>query len=133
MREILFRGKVISTNEWTEGNLAVDNIGTAIITPDATPIGKYGRVYPETVGQFTGLLDKNGTKIFEGDFAVLDEDVKKTFNIEDGVIRYGRGGFYVNDFELLNSLNTIATFDGILRGKIIGNIHDNPELLEKEE
>ena len=65
MREIKFRGKLINSEKWAEGNLNVTKQGTAIITPDETVLGRYGRVIPETVGQFTGQYDKNRKEIYE--------------------------------------------------------------------
>ena len=62
MREILFRGK--HNGVWSKGNLIVKKGGVTIITPDDTPLGVYGQVDPSTVGQYTGLTDKNGVKIF---------------------------------------------------------------------
>ena len=76
MREILFRGKLTANGEWAYGNLDIKPGGKiAVITPDDTPIGKYGQVDPATVGQYTGLSDRDGVKIFEGDicdFCVFD-------------------------------------------------------------
>lgn len=57
-RIIKFRGKLINKEKWVEGNLQITKQGTTIITPDETVLGSYGRVIPETVGQFTGLYDK---------------------------------------------------------------------------
>ena len=128
MREVLFRGKRTDNGEWVKGYLYITHTG-------AHEIGSYDAeinierftfdVIPETVGQYTGLTDKNGTKIFEGDI------VTGWFNHEKivGYIFYGgnaqffiqRDGIY--GIELDNS-------DCWL--EVIGNIHDNPELLGGE-
>ena len=150
MREILFRGKKCNNGKWIEGGIYTDENKTYIIytyryIPDTRDwdtvefyenhpryeIG-YVAVDPETIGQFTGMTDKNGKKIFEGDIVVLNEDVKKTFNVDDGEVRYGWGGFYIKEFSSLNSLNVLASYDCILRGEVIGNKYDNPELLSKD-
>lgn len=65
MREILFRGK-LANGKWAYGNLDIGYNGVCIITPDDTPIGSYGQVDPETVGQYTGLTDKNSKKTVSG-------------------------------------------------------------------
>jgi len=62
----IFRGK-LSNGQWAYGNLACKINGLFIITPDETPIGRYGAVDPATVGQCTGQRDKNGALIYEGD------------------------------------------------------------------
>lgn len=125
MREILFRGKRIDNCEWIYGMpCATEQSGIYAIQ---TLYGGIFDIIPDTVGQYTDLTDKDGKKIFEGDIVCLDEDVKMTFNVYDGEVKYGRGGFYIGDFGLLNSLNAIASYDWVLRGEVIGNIHDNPE------
>lgn len=128
MREIIFRGKLLSTGEWTEGNLAVSKTGAAIISPDATPIGKYGQVDPETVGQFTGLLDKNGKKIFEGDVV---RSVSRQNEVV-GVMVFQDGSFELDciSFDEFSMWQSFSMSDLELGQVIIGNIHDNPELLE---
>ena len=66
MREILFRGKLKSNGKWAYGNLNLKPNEYSIITPDETPLGTYGTVDPNTVGQYTGVTCNN-EKVFEGD------------------------------------------------------------------
>ena len=143
MRDILFRGKRIDNGEWVEGGIIPLDIESGYLfiaepylSTSTLPVYEIVKNYthlviPETVGQHTGLRDKDGKRIFEGDFVRLDKYVKKAFDVCDGVVRYGRGGFYISEFEPLHSLNTIANAEGVLRGEVIGNIHDNPKLLVK--
>lgn len=130
MREILFRGKHKATGKWCEGNLHVDKQGVAIIAPDDTPLGCYGQVAPDTVGQYTGLTDKNGKKIFEGDIvrAVLPA-TKSTqewvWPLQEVIFCEGAFGLERNKhFTPLHSYAVSVEFE------IIGNIHDKPELME---
>ncbi len=123
MREIEFRGKLINSGKWAYGNLDIKKTGTAIITPDNTVIGTYGKVIPETIGQYTGLKDKNGKKIYEG-------DIVKAFYFETEVI--GKIEFIYGTFALTNSAisdNQLFIFENL---EVIGNIWDNPELLKEE-
>lgn len=136
MREILFRGKRTDNGEWMKGSYLKANIHwhergihkdwIASLTIQnggwCNVIGKYA-VIPETVGQYTGLTDKNGTKIFEG-------DIVKLFLIDGvavGVILYNESNFrfvFCED-------NHRYGFDNECIFEVIGNIHDNPELLER--
>ena len=87
-------------------------------------------------GRFTGLHDENGKEIYEGDIVEIDKDVAKTFGIySKGIINYLNGGFIVtkNDgsYETIKSaLLVLGDLNNIFRGKIIGNIYENPELLK---
>ena len=131
MREILFRGKSISHGMWVIGDYTEHAFNER---PTICDECGWDNVDPNTVGQFTGMLDANGNKIFEGDFIQLYTDVKKTFCAVDGDIRYSRGCFFVGSYgNQLKSLNTLADFTGVMRGVIIGNIHDNPELMKTDE
>lgn len=134
MREILFRGK-ITQDEWVYGflvealNCVTDKNETFIIEQDATyfTYGEFAcavEVKPETVGQYTGLCDKNGKKIFEGD--ILFKGFEK-FLVKWNVNQC-RWGIYLNNYE-------ICGFNESTQGyfEVIGNIYDNSELLEVEK
>lgn len=131
MREILFRGKRIDNGEWVEGGYKCEKVGeyfTAVFIVEHLTSGVWEnhRVSPETVGQFTGLYDKNGKKIFEGDimegYNMLHPD-RKTYQVV-----YEDNGFYYCDC-------TGCTWhpEYIDNCKLIGNIHDHPELLKGEK
>lgn len=132
MREILFRGKSKPWGGWCEGFLVKERDHFRISRKDDLD-GFSFVVDPETVGQFTGLTDKNGKKIFEGDYIRIDEYVKEVFDpvVNDGPVIFSRGCFFVGDgSSVLQSLDTICDCEGEFRGEVIGNIYDNPELLE---
>ena len=154
MREILFRGKSLNIGDWLCGYIRQYESGK--ITICDFEARRLWFVDPETVGQFTGLFDKNGKKIFEGDIVKCRHRLYKISfeEFEDKKIRrsYGKeieeasiGGF--NCFYWRNY--TVSIYDGCVRIQngsdshyirknyiynhaieVIGNIHDNPELLE---
>ena len=127
MREYLFRGKMIANGNWSEGNLLVTKQGCCI-TPNATVLGSYGAVNPETVGQYTNMLDKNGTKIFEGDIIDFSD---RSYSDGYGVVRYDAEG---TEFEFVYDDH----YEGLGRCyypeevEVIGNIYDNPNLVRGE-
>ena len=170
MREILFRGKRVDNGEWVESGsllqfLMIGGCKKMSIAPRGTKphIKKDGQViqaeeiFPETVGQYTGLTDKNGTRIFEG-------DVVKLFDIAIGeiVCEYGAFGIscrqqidydylaseiasitvcdntpmfcrndnFVSLWELYSNYNEENSEISVI--EVIGNIYDNPELLKGE-
>lgn len=124
MREILFRGKQLGNGKWLFGDLRHIFHGkyrTHIVdNSNGLNNGVCGlEVDPSTVGQFTGLEDKLGTKIFEGD--VIDDLGVEYIVVFDSDYAQFRGKFDGWNAEISH----IAS-----RCEVIGNIHDNPELLE---
>ncbi|WP_443773030.1 YopX family protein [Alistipes putredinis] len=130
MKEIKFRGKRLDNGEWIEGDLLRMN-GHWIIFPDPAPggIDKY-EVDPATVGEFTGLKDKNGKEIYEGDVMEIPET---EFNAEIiGRVLFEEDAYYIIPLRgghLWGLHWSLRKHDA----KIIGNIHDNPELLKGGE
>jgi uncharacterized phage protein (TIGR01671 family) len=138
MREILFRGKRVDNGEWVEGyyfkathhwhNHGVHEDWIAVDTIQnggyCNVRGKYA-IIPETIGQFTGLTDKNGKRIFEGDI-IKDCDYEyihsvKYFGDED----YPAFDCYPDiQFCECNGLSHLVAANA---AEVIGNIHDNPE------
>lgn len=130
MREILFRGKSKVRGDWVEGCLVRRYNGyVGIDRPHPDLCFELIQIEPETVGQYTGLTDKNGNKIFEGD--ILEGDLEDS--LDPGarwrsIVVWGTFGWMCKDRQCL----PMDAFD-ILEGEVIGNIHDNLELLEVEE
>lgn len=136
MREILFRGKSLITHEWIYGDLFQHGEQRFIMAE-----GKNTEVEPETVGEFTGHIDKNGVKIFEGDIINYESP---GYSVKYGTINFGKYalhtdcpayniGFYIS---WLNNPFVRQDLGFWLEQReivIIGNIYDNPELLGTSE
>jgi uncharacterized phage protein (TIGR01671 family) len=119
MRTILFRGKRVSDGQWVYGDLIRFSYLISI---------EHQQVYPETIGQYVGRDDPNGAKIFEGDVMTCGTVVE--FNTDGiGGCSYCYGAFYGTGF-IVSSDDSLYYFDK--RNHVIGNIHDNPELVEDE-
>ena len=121
-REILFRGKCKTDNEWLYGFPYVTRKNAVKINWYCSEFGsmRTDEVDPETVGQYTGLTDKNGVRIFEGDIIRFEDDIGYVIYTE-GYARF-----------LVDSPNRYISMDYSSEFEVIGNIHDNPELLKKE-
>jgi uncharacterized phage protein (TIGR01671 family) len=81
--------------------------------------------------EWTGLNDKNGKEIYEGDFIKVDKDVAEAFHVkEEGVVSFSRGAFtYGDSISQILPYFVRADDTTTLRGEVIGNVHENPELL----
>ena len=134
MREILFHGKRADNGEWVEGDVLQTRYHSGHIEYQImpqTPVSSAVPVLPETVGQFTGLTDKNGKKIFEGDICRF-----KRFNdvhIGKVVFNVTTASFIMWYQPIVGAYGEKATQKMLLSVcdniEVIGNIHDNPELL----
>ena len=130
MREILFRGKRLDNGAWETGSLVIVRMdchdAQYYIADKMT--GYHTPVDPSTVGQYTGLKDKNGKRIFEGDVAKVlqgkDKDIAYVGFENGAFMLYPKTGniyertlwsYWYNDWDV----------------EVVGNITDNPELLEK--
>lgn len=142
MREILFRGKSIMRGDWVYGYLN-QHRGNIRYDCDCEPIadgcyyindwqvkidnGMYGQDYkvdPNTIGRFTGLTDRNGTKIFEGDIVRYGDTIHRVvFEQRNGTAYFG---LVYSAYETL----PFGHYQDLKQIEVIGNIYDNPELLE---
>ena len=136
MRKILFRGKRMDDGEWVEGYLVKAVGGECMILPVTTEHcggAEFSEGYhcdPTTVGQYTGLKDKNGKRIFEGDIC------RNTRTGEIVSVKWhGTMAGYVWDKRRADSF--LFDFGELFRAcdkyEVIGNIHDNPEMLKGGE
>ena len=132
VRTIIFRGKRIDNGEWVEGNLFVPDKVDFRKPPTEILMGtnivriSY-EVDPETVGQYTGLKDKNGKRVFEGDIC-QHEKTGRTISVSwHGTMAGYVWSKRIEDSHLFDFGELFRVHD---KYAVIGNIHDNPELLE---
>ena len=151
MREIIFRGKRLDNGEWAEGYLyehEPELVG--IVSENDVPepskwfIARTGfadwnmprpaefvEVDPSTVGQYTGLKDKHGKKIFEGDILGSRYDDLYPDDVAIEVVTWLRNGWYIQQGN--NLPDALCEYGVLPYSEVIGNIHDNPELLKEED
>lgn len=144
MREILFRGKTES-GKWVEGDFFREKDGFGKINYKIFRILGYGlwekhEVIPDTIGQYTGLQDKNGVKIFEGDileitiFRTYEDHHRRVATIWRTAVEYYDGAFTIKDHGETYPLSEYIYPGGACvyqsEFEVIGNIYDNPDLLK---
>lgn len=138
MREYIFRGKRKGDKEWQFGHLHIIEWDKPAKAKgdyiDYRILGRHNECWyvdPETVGQYTGLKDKNGVKIFEGD--ILERgNARGSVSYSDKLCRFVfRWKTYDKFRPDFFKECALADFAGIHLAEVIGNIHDNPELLNE--
>lgn len=129
MRQIKFRGKDLNTGEWVYGDLEIHRKDSRRLIHSYNADGDYNRQYDvdeETIGQFTGLHDKNGKDIYEGDIICFVDGQKRV------------NGEWIDNKHIYVVEYSGAAFSGVAglsevmdAVEVIGNIFDNPELLKQ--
>lgn len=154
MRTIKFRGKRVDNGEWVYGYLHLP-IGGENMMIQVSNTDSFG-VIPDTVGQFTVVLDKNGKEIYEGDIVCANhffvrydgytpKPIRNAYNIEidqKGLVTsvlYSRNyaiEFYPNKGWIMRNgsdQHRMHSIKGEANIEVIGNIHDNPELMKQND
>lgn len=141
-REIKFRGKRQDNGEWVVGDLIHKNNGDVAIrtylnvwVDNSDDIDAYGEEFiinPATVGQYTGLKDKNGKEVWEGDIVMVesrDEEYDAILAECPFLVMFSDGGFCIAEDEE-SPWGPISELESL---EVIGNIHDHPELLNRAD
>nr|DAI87375.1 MAG TPA: YopX protein [Caudoviricetes sp.] len=140
MREILFKAKRIDNGEWAEGYYTECN-GKTFIGIDisiygdifevfCTPVIRWFEVDPKTLCQFTGLCDKNGEKIWENDILMAHLDESYPENVTYETVEWNVAGWVGRETDSIGR-QYLDKFD-LEHYEVVGNIFDNPELLQEE-
>ncbi|QDA75674.1 hypothetical protein EOT00_12205 [Listeria seeligeri] len=130
MRPIEFKAQNVN-GVWVCGNFSIlkkkiGNVGAGSYISNSAGEPFAYKVRPETVSQFTGLTDENGKKIFEGDIVEIDVHDHLDWNVIKGKVIFLEGAWLVTD----SGSFAIPLWSEINEIEVIGNIHENPELLE---
>ena len=135
MRDIIFRGKRIDNGEWITGGIfqqkadGVEDEVVYIIDNSSNDVDWAHRVIPETVGQFTGVADKNGKRVFEGDIFQYEPHFK-TEKAWIGIVKYRNTEW--QDESIMTPREDLLYWCGDGKSaSVIGNVYDDPELLEE--
>lgn len=143
-KDILYKAKRVDNDEWVCGLPTYKNY-IRVFTQHEYEFEdgrktKYDttkdyQVDPKTICEFTGLIDKNGNKIFENDIVEYEDCPASDYYREDiimnrGVIEFGDGAFFVTNRETVEMGDLV--YNGVMECSVVGNIFDNPELLEEE-
>jgi len=123
MRTIKFRGKRIDDGKWIYGYLA----GTDSINNIDEVAYPNEDVAPETIGQFTGMLDKNGKEIYEGDIVRYYDDIEDELVSSHVIYHKESCSFCADPTKLCGDYIGITAY---WQFEVIGNIHDKPELIK---
>ena len=128
IRSIIFRGKRTDNGEWVQGypcRYGWTGKEKDYIIPDYASVLFTAEINPETVGQYTGLTDKNGRKIFEGDI------VWNSYNEDYGKVEWDNdtARFIITCSKFTVNFNSVWGEEL----EIVGNVYDNPEMMEKIE
>lgn len=130
MREIKFRGKRLDNGEWADGFvLFSQDKSEAVIAKLTATESVCETVDPATVGQFTGLHDKNGKEIYEGDVIKSEKARHYVRYIEDQAMFVAN---IISKNPIVDYCSIFQTWIDKYNKVVIGNIHDNPELLKTE-
>ena len=145
-REILFRGKLEYNGKWIYGDLLQYEDGDVAIFGDklssfgceCTEMSKRDRVNPDTIGQYTGLKDKDGNKIFEGDIVHLKGDGYDGAKVGKDyyrVVTFHEGSFCLSiedgvHYPLHTPIYEHCDSHSIVNWVVVGNVTDNPEIIK---
>lgn len=139
MREILFRGKRLDNGEWVEGTIIdyypnMAYMKTKVVNVLGREMLDYVEVIPETVGQFTGLIDKSGKKIFEGDIVDASSewwDACGPAGHDSPILPVEWDDYFCGFTPFANYDCDCGVYIEASNCTVIGNIHNNAELLEE--
>ena len=145
-REILFRGKRVPDGKWIYGDLiqygnrkaAIFEYRITAFGCECTEMSKRSEVLPDTIGQYTGLTDKNGNKIFEGDIVHLKGDGYDGAKVGKDyyrVVTFHEGSFCLSiedgvHYPVRTPIYEHCDGHSIVNWVVIGNIHDNLEMMK---